>query len=343
MSSTVFILSCLFTVVSTSYGLSSIASLKNDKLVILGLGRTGSVVAQLANEQKIFQGGIVGTTSRYQPEADGILRVTRPADLLPTASTHLADATHLLCTIPADGDESLLQVYEEISQNMPKHSWVGVLSTTGVYGNHDGAWVDEDSECRSNEPSTKLYIEMEDHWKHVCQKHSHTCRIFRCAGIYGNTRSALHTVWKQGFRRPGVARQPDVRTNRVHERDIARAVLASMNQHSIDNQSPGFRLYNLADDEPEMRRVVMEYATAKLRKNVSIPPDPKEPYGRAWTRERMTRRGVDSKLVSNARMKQELLCEEGLDFPTYREGLADIIQCNKDQWKEESWTRVQGG
>lgn len=320
------------------FGLISNGIHNDEKLVVLGLGRTGSVVVSLAQEQNVFGGGIVGTTTKYQPRPDGITRVSRPSGL---SREHLADATHVLCTIPFNGDPLLLKEYTRVAETVPNKSWVGVLSTTGVYGDHEGGWVTEESECRAATASTQRYLDLEEFWEQIARKHGHTCRIFRCAGIYGKTRSALHTTWKQGFRRPEVARQPEVRTNRIHELDIARAILASMKQDSPFD----FRIYNLADDEPEMRSVVMDYASSLIRKNVSIPPDPKEPRGRAFESEntRISRRGRDSKQVSNARMKQELLPREGLLYPTYREGFADVLEHNKERWKIESWTRVQGG
>ena len=174
---------------------------------------------------------------------------------------------------------------------------------------------------------TFRYIEHENKWREISQNRGWTCRVFRCAGLYGPHRSALHTLWKT--RVLNVSPAAGI-TNRIHETDVARAIVASMMDSS--EQRPDFCIYNLSDDEPEARSVVMKYAT-KLLQSIGVDITIKESTEASSSSARATRRGTDIKRVSNDRMKSDLVSE--LQYPTYREGLTAILKDSSSPWRNQ--------
>jgi hypothetical protein len=183
------------------------------------------------------------------------------------------------------------------------------------------------------------YLAWEEAWKAFGMANNHRIFIFRCAGIYGNTRSALHTLYSKGIpseRRPSSSPPPV--TNRIHEGDLTRAIVASMvaslemeNNRSTDG--PGDRdveIYNIADNEPASRQEVFEYARSLMEaRNITLPAS--EECAIARTKSiRAARRGRDTKRVCNQKMRHQLISE--LNFPSYREGLLDVLNQKGAPW-----------
>ena len=354
-------------------------------LLIVGLGRVGLEVAQLAllaelptskkdgssSDSIPAFSSIWGTVREISSDSpafeDGIQRVS--FQHLAVMERHEADncfrqATHILITLPAaslqDSDELVHQtvaITDTLKNYLISKSsccWIGVISTTGVYGNHDGAWVTEDSECRSDD---KLWLLWEDYWKEIAvsehRKAPVAVRLFRCAGIYGGSKSALHTVYRNGLHlSPVTTRNNDVDsvTNRIHVFDLARAVVSSMLMEATHNRTVSereldyplrVRTYNLADNLPASRQHVLQYACNLLR-GVSAPNQTTLPLGVAslstvtQTRDetaasnRASRRRTDQKRVSNQRLREELLPQ--LMYPTYKEGLQAILNDRRNPW-----------
>ena len=256
--------------------------------------------------------------------------------------------THLLVTVPpsstskleADSSVFLDSVFDAVTEALPTSSWVGVLSTTGVYGNHDGSWVTEESECKSSTGTAARYVEYEQAWKDRARKNSVRLTIFRCSGIYGPTRSALHTVYRSGVAAPSIESNytPDDITNRIHVSDLAAAVIASMMMMEGEWSSANKRLptednkcsiYNLSDDLPASRFEVMAYAKELFRSvHVTVPAASKvmASGGRAQ------RRSTDKKRVSNDKMKKYLFRNTAMTYPTYKEGLGSILHDRTNPW-----------
>jgi hypothetical protein len=349
------------------------------KLLILGLGRVGLECAKLAVPH-LDQ--VVGTVRRLpvpssnDNDDDGIERI--PFELS-SIRPHLAEASHVLMSIPLpkQRDETLERVLQELqehssSRNSPTAvlQWVGIVSTTGVYGNHDGAWVTEDSELLCPpESNAHLYRGLEEDQQNdvAGDGSSSSCAVsvFRCSGIYDATRSALHTVYKRkqkGLPQEAI-RASDASTttttastsitNRVHSQDIARAIVSCMTRNkndadNDDNPSPlgRGRIYNLADDLPAPREEVMRHAADLLEAvGVSLVPPPEaaaaaipqatSSSSSSITTVRERRRQTDRKLVSNQRMKDELLPDHSLLYPTYRQGLQAILMEPNTPWYDE--------
>jgi nucleoside-diphosphate-sugar epimerase len=279
------------------------------ELFVYGLGNVGLEVSRMLSRSEWI---VHGTTRRSNLELDQYN--VPPADI----PAYLGKATHILITIPATSDISmtvLSQVTENISE---KCRWVGFVSTTGVYGNHEGAWVTEESELLSNSHSTLSYIEYENMLSSLFK--DIPLAIFRCSGLYGKTRSALHTVWNDGCQHL-VTTSDCYPTNRIHEHDVARAILSSM-QHIRGG------IFNLSDDEPELRSLVRQYAHSLLHEQGISLPDML--VKQDSTTERVSRRKSDWKLVNNSKMKETLI--EKLVFPSYREGLNSIMLDRSNPW-----------
>jgi len=181
------------------------------------------------------------------------------------------------------------------------------LSTLGVYGNYDGAWIDEDSECRAKDGRTRRRYDAEQAWLAFGARTGATVTILRLAGIYGPGRSALDNV------RAGTARiidKPGQVFNRIHVDDIAQAIKAS-----FEKRVGG--VFNVCDDEPTPPGDPIVYA-AKL---LGVAPPPAVPFQIA--RQSMSPMAVsfyaDCRRVRNARLKSVLGVT--LRYPSYREGL----------------------
>lgn len=232
----------------------------------------------------------------------------------PSAATvkALARATHLLTSVPPDehGDP----VIDGFAAAIAHHeglTWLGYLSTTGVYGDRGGAWVDEESEPRPAGERGRRRVEAERSWLNFWDGHGLPVHLFRLAGIYGPGRSAIDHVRAGTARR--IAKAGHV-FSRIHVDDILRVLEASI-------ASPyGGRAYNVADDEPAEPAQVVEYACKLL----GMAPPPLVPWDEAKTKLSAMARSFydDDKRVSNARIKHELGIR--LAYPTYREGLAAI-------------------
>ena len=133
---------------------------------------------------------------------------------LPDPLYVLRDTTHLVISTPPgdEGDPAFLMHAEEILQ-LPSLQWVGYLSTTGVYGDRDGEWVDENSEIRPNSKRGSRRVKAEEQWLSLFEQEGLPVHVFRLAGIYGPGRSALDTI------RAGVARRiekPGHAFSRIH-------------------------------------------------------------------------------------------------------------------------------
>ena len=138
---------------------------------------------------------------------------------LEDAATALAGTTHLLTAVPpdADGDPVLDHHAGDIAALLPGLQWVGYLSTTGVYGDHGGAWVDEATLLQPTGRRQKQRAAAEEAWLTLWREHGVPVHLFRLAGIYGPGRSAIDTV------RSGTARRIDKAGqvfSRIHVEDI---------------------------------------------------------------------------------------------------------------------------
>ena len=227
------------------------------------------------------------------------------------AEKWLKRATHLVISVPPgpQGDPVLRHHRDDIAK-LSDLEWVGYLSTTGVYGDRQGAWVDETAELTPSGPRGERRVAAEDGWRELWCTHQVPVHLFRLAGIYGPGRNALETV------RSGRARRidkPGQVFSRIHVDDIAQILKAS-----IEQPNPGTS-YNVCDDEAAAPKTVIEFACKLLH----VEPPPLLPFNEADLSEMARSFYADNKRVSNERIKKELMVK--LKWPTYREGLQSLL------------------
>ena len=223
----------------------------------------------------------------------------------------LAGATHLLLSVPPDehGDP-VLDLCAAAIAAQPQLRWAGYLSTTGLYGDHGGGWVDEDTPPAPAGERGRRRLAAEQGWQALQRRSGLPLHIFRLAGIYGPGRSPLGTVRQARALRID---KPGQIFSRIHVADLVQVLRASMAR-----PAPG-ALYNVCDDEPAPQAEVIAYACALL--GVAPPPAialdaaPLSPAARSFY--------DDNKRVANRRIKTDLAVE--FRFPSYREGLAAIL------------------
>ncbi len=228
------------------------------------------------------------------------------------AASVLAPATHLLLSIPpgADGDPALRHHGGDIAA-LKALRWVGYFSTTGVYGDRGGAWVDEATPPEPTGERGRFRLEAETGWLDLWRRLGVPVHVFRLAGIYGPGRSVLDQL------RAGTARRidkPGQVFSRVHVDDLARVLMASM-----ASPRPG-AIYNVCDDEPAPPAEVVSEAARLLR----LEPPPLVPLAQAGLGALGLSFFAENKRVSNARIKREL--GVSLRYPNYRQGLAALAR-----------------
>jgi len=256
---------------------------------------------------------ITGTTRSADKAArlgeTGVAPLIWPGD---DTGPALASATHLLISAAPDdtGDPVLATLSGAIAKAGPHLKWVGYLSTTGVYGNHDGAWVDETTPLTPSTRRGKHRVLAEAQWQALAATAPLPLHIFRLAGIYGPGRGPFTKV------RDGTARRI-IKANqvfsRIHVDDIAQVLAAS-----IARPNPG-AIYNLCDDDPAPPEDVIAHATELL----GLPIPPSVPYETAEMTPMARSFYAESKRVNNTRIKTELGVK--LLYPDYRSGLAALL------------------
>ncbi|HME25844.1 MAG TPA: SDR family NAD(P)-dependent oxidoreductase [Acetobacteraceae bacterium] len=276
------------------------------RVLVFGLGYTGLAVARAAVAVDI---GVSGTVrAAVGPADDGIART----DFV-HAHEAVASATHLLSTVPPDASgDPVLRHYQHAIEIAPRLRWIGYLSTTGVYGDRNGAWVDEQTLPAPTSDRGRRRLAAEENWRRFADRCA--VDVFRLAGIYGPQRSAFDDLRAGTARRVG---KPGHSFGRIHRDDIVRAVMAAMRQ----DRSSGLRILNLADDEPAETSDVVVEAARLLGVGV---PEPLSFEQALATMSPMARSfWAENRKVSSRRTQQAL----GLRWlhPSYREGLRAIL------------------
>ena len=220
--------------------------------------------------------------------------------------------SHLLLSVPpgAGGDPVLVHHGGDIAARAGDIAWAGYLSTTGVYGDRAGGWVDETSELIPATERGQRRVEAEAGWCRLWRESGLPIHLFRLAGIYGPGRNALETVRAGNARR--VVKEGQV-FSRTHVADIATVLEASIAQ-----PHPG-AAYNVCDDDPAPPQEVVTHACELL----GIAPPPEIPFDDAEMSEMGRSFYAESKRVSNRRIKEELGAK--LVYPDYRAGLAALL------------------
>ena len=274
------------------------------RLFIFGLGYAGVAIARAA----IAKGYDIAGTVTTAAKADELKRGGIAAELFGQPGPALAAATHILATIPPTetGDPAVPLC------TAGRPAWIGYLSTTGVYGDAQGGWVDETTPPAPTQPRSQRRLAAEQAWQALGIKFGAPVHLFRLPAIYGPGRSALDQV------RAGTARRvdkPGQVFSRIHVADIAAAVLASM-----ERPAPTGAIYNVADDEPASQADVIALAATLL----GLPVPPLIAWDEAASALGDMARSfyAESRRVRAERIKHELGVV--LKYPSYRQGLRAI-------------------
>ena len=279
------------------------------RLFCFGLGYTAGRLADAVASEGWT---VAGTGRTARAEADRTVhRFERGAPLDDPASS-LAGATHLLASIPpdAEGDPALGVHGRDIAAAASTLGWIGYLSTSGVYGDHGGAWVDEDTPPAPTGDRSRRRLDAERAWTDFGRAHGIAVHIFRLPGIYGPGRSQLEAV------RSGRAHRidkPGQVFSRIHVDDIVATLRAS-----IERPRAG-AIYNVADDLPAPSHEVTAFACDLL----GVEPPPLIPFAQAELSPMARSFYADNRRVRNERIKTELGVT--LRHPDYRAGLRAIL------------------
>ena len=280
------------------------------RLFVFGLGYSALA---LARALRATDWRLAGTTRNPEKRAElaaagieaHLFERDRP---LADSAGALAGTTHLLSSIPPDeAGDPVLDRHQADLERCRTLAWAGYLSTTGVYGDRGGDWVDEATPVAPTVARSRRRVAAEGHWL----ASGLPVHVFRLAGIYGPGRSALDAV------RDGSARRivkPGQTFGRIHVDDIVQVLRASMAR-----PNPG-AVYNLADDEPAPPQDVVAHAARLL----GVPPPPAIPFEQAELSPMARSFYRDHRRVANSRIKDELGVV--LRYPNYRDGLRGILE-----------------
>ncbi|WP_135080875.1 SDR family oxidoreductase [Terasakiella sp. SH-1] len=281
-------------------------------LFIFGLGYCASHFAR----QAVEKGWRVIATSREAIRMDGVEIYPFDGEKpLENAAQHFADVTHILHSIPPHKEtgDCVFHLHAQDLQELSNLQWIGYLSTTGVYGNADGALVNEDSPRNPSSARSHARKKAEDQWL----ASGLPIHIFRLAGIYGPGRSIFDQIRAGRLR---AIDKPGHVFSRIHIDDIAAALWASIAKPN------GPVAYNLCDDAACEPIRVLNYACELMgrerpkQQSFEEASQAMSPMALTFWR--------DNKRVDNTKIKNDLGFQ--LHHPSYREGLQAIWQKEKD-------------
>ena len=280
------------------------------RVLILGLGWSGRVLAAQLQAHGIGVAGTVRDPS-FAPD-DGLPRHQLHADTPPSPALLdvIAQADAVLCSVPpdAEGDPALRLLLPAL-QASPALRWVGYLSSTSVYADRAGGWIDERSAADATEAAGVQRLLAEAQWRALAGQRGIASAVFRLPGLYGPGRNALVQL-AQGRARHVV--RPGQVFNRLHVDDLATVIIAAMRRPARQGR------YLPSDDEPAPPQDVLAFA-AKLG-GFALPP------AVAWDDPVLSptlRRFYESNKRIDSRGTREALGWQPR-FPSYREGLTDL-------------------
>ncbi|UXN06997.1 SDR family oxidoreductase [Bartonella sp. HY761] len=284
------------------------------KFFIFGAGFSARAFAKLNKE------AVAGTTRKF-----GKFELLEDANVKPyifdgvnlsaEIIAELSDTTHLIVSAaPNETGDPVLQV-KDIDVLLPKLQWIGYLSTVGVYGDHQGNVVDEESSCKPTTERNEMRVIVEQNWLDLGKKLNAKVAILRLGGIYGAGRNAFNKL-KNGTANRII--KPGQKFSRIHSNDIA-GVLHYFAQHHLGG------IFNVADDEPSPPQDVITYAAQIM----GVEPPVEVPFEKADLSPMARSFYGDNKVVSNKKLRQS-----GYDFkyPNYRDALNGM-------WRDNSWER----
>lgn len=288
---------------------------KPSQLLILGCGYVGTRLAQacLAQGMRVVA-STRNTETAAKLESLGIqaIVIQNPCDI---DAKILAQSTHLLDSIPLQRENKHMFATQNdwlpsLAPKLTHLSWAGYLSSTGVYGDAQGAWVDETYHCQPSSPRGIERLKAEDTWLHS----GLPVEIFRLAGIYGPERNLISRLLAGNYK--AVQWQPAHYSSRIHVDDIISALLAAM-------QAPkALRIVNLADDLPLPHHEYVQQVAHMIAAPMPIILSPEE------AKEQLSANVLsffsDNKRIRNQQLHEQLLPQ--LRHPTFKQGIAALLK-----------------
>lgn len=290
-------------------------------VMIFGAGYSGKAIGRL-----LASGDhqVCGTTRSVEKASalDGF--GIRPflfdgSEIIAELRAELASVTHLVQSIAPgrEGDPLLrLILAEDLKALLPKLAWIGYLSTVGVYGDHGGAWVDEDTQLKPVSQRSVERVDAEAAWQALADRNGVPLAILRLSGIYGPGRNAFVNLVSGTARR--LVKKDQV-FNRVRVEEIARACA-----FLAERRQPG--IYNVTDSEPCPPQDVV----AEAARLMGMEPPPEQPFETAELTPMARSFYGENKRVSNARLRRI-----GFTFrhPHYHQSLQDL-------WSNGTWNKT---
>jgi len=228
----------------------------------------------------------------------------------PEISAALMDTAALLISVPPDSHDPVLRHFASAVAGAPQLRSIVYLSTVGVYGDHDGSWVDETTPAAPISERSRARRTAEQQWQALSARSGKPVAILRLSGIYGSGQNALLQVARGSAKRID---KPGQVFNRIHVEDIAQAIEAAFRERADG-------IFNVTDDEPTPQGEPIVFAAELL----GVAPPPEIPFAEAA--KSMSPMALsfyaESKRVRNNKLKRAL--GVSLRYPTYREGLSAL-------------------
>lgn len=282
-------------------------STRMKKLLIYGYGYTASYLVETLNTENYL---IIGS-SREEKKFNSDNKKVKFINNSQVNNCLLKDdITHILVSVPPnDLGDIFIQNYREIITKNKNIEWIGYLSATNVYGDHNGELVSESSQTK---PKTKKGINRlvaEKQWLELISKFNLPIKIFRLAGIYGPNRNIKERLIKGLVK--NIFKEGQF-FSRIHVEDIANILNLSMNNITKN------KIYNLADDFSCNLNVIIEYLCEKnsLIKPAQIDFDD---MSLDYKKESFF---LENKRVDNSLVKKDLL--KNFKYPSFKEGYKNL-------------------
>ena len=291
-------------------------------VMIFGAGYSGKAIGRLLSTRG---NRVSGTTRSLEKQSSLRACGIEPfqfdgVTLSEELTAELASITHLVQSIaPGRDGDPLVRLFGggQLKALMPKLEWIGYLSTVGVYGDHDGAWVDEDTALKPVSQRSVERVEAERAWQALAAQNDVPLAILRLSGIYGPGRNAFVNLANGTARR--LVKKDQV-FNRIRVEDIAGATALLG-----ERRQPG--IYNVTDSEPCPPQDVV----AEAAKLMGVAPPPEQPFETADLSPMARSFYGENKRVSNARLRG---MGYAFRFTDYRQSLEDL-------WRNGSWNKEE--
>jgi len=222
----------------------------------------------------------------------------------PEIENKLKNVTHILISTPPEVEQVIIKNYLTTLRNNKNLQWVGYLSSTSVYGDHKGDWVEETSNLQPTSEMGLKRMEAEQ----LLLNSNLPVRIFRLAGIYSLERNIFSRLKKKEVK---IINKKDQIFSRIHVEDIAQVLFSSF------SKSKNKDIFNVSDDVPCSYKEVVQYAAALLQVEM-----PKEINFEDLENSKMKDFYRDRKKVQNSKIKSMGV---KLKYPTFKEGLTAIF------------------